>query len=374
MNSPMPDSAGVMDTACETLMRAAIQAPSGDNTQPWRFVVDSPLRRIAVHLDESRDPSPMNTGQRMARLAIGAAVENMLQAAKSLGWTVQLEEPCNGASASLRIVDCPKNNRDILPAIARRGTNRREYDGRPLSEDLKADLASAIGDVPGINSIWIHERERVLALADLVGRADSLMLSVPSMRGAFLNNVRFDVSWDSVVDEGLSLGSLEIPATDRLALRVIRYLPDWLLRLGGAASKFAAAGRRLVASSAGALIITESTGTEQSELQAGRTVQRAWLALADRGVAVQPIMSLAVLEGVVCRGSPELVASLGRRQAEALLGELRKLIPEIGEAKLAFLMRFGYGPPPTVRTGRLKLSAMVSTDTARANCMSELSS
>jgi hypothetical protein len=349
-----------IDKACEKLLRAAILAPSGDNTQPWRFAVDSKSRRISIYLDENRDPSPMNSGQRMARLAIGAAVENMLCAAESLGWQVEPEEPRNGALASLRIVNCEENSREIAPAISSRGTNRRVYDCRPLSAEAVADLERAVFDYPEVQTIWIHQRERVLALADLVGRADALMLGEPSMRLAFLDNIRFDTKWNAEVDEGLSLASLELPVGDRIALRMMRYLPNWLLRLGGAPRKFAAAGRRLVASSSGICIVTEKEGTVRSELLAGRALQRAWLALTEGSLAVQPIMSIAILESVLRRGSHELLASLGRQRALDLVDELRTLTPEIGQASVAFVMRFGYAPPPTVRTGRLELGARLT--------------
>jgi len=370
MSTTTTDPARPLDKACETLLRAAIQAPSGDNTQPWRFAVDSQSRRIAVYLDETCDPSPMNSGQRMSRLAIGAALENMLRAAEGLGWTVELEGPRDGALAILRIVhgspeqaqrsSGEKDSSQIPPAIYGRCTNRRVYDGRPLSHELAADLASTVVDQPGIRTTWIHQHERVLALADLVGKADALMLGEPFMRRAFLANVRFDAPWNAQVDHWLSLGSLELSTADRLALRVVRFIPNWMLRLGGVAGKFAAAARRLVASSAGVCIITESEGTVQSEVLAGRALQRTWLALAERGIAVQPIMSIAILESVLHRGSPELLASVGHRQAADLVAELRRLVPELGQASLAFLMRFGYAPPPTVRTARLELGAKVT--------------
>ena len=92
-----------------------------------------------------------------------------------------------------------------------------------------------------MRTLWIHQRERILALADLVGKSDALMLGEPSMRRAFLGNVRFDVPWNEEVDQGLALGSLELPAADRIALRMMQYLPDWVLRIGGAPGKFAAA-------------------------------------------------------------------------------------------------------------------------------------
>ncbi|MGA2259299.1 MAG: hypothetical protein ABSG53_31890, partial [Thermoguttaceae bacterium] len=232
-----PDSVRPIEKACERLLRAAIQAPSGDNMQPWRFSVDAASRRIAIYLDETRDPSPMNAGQRMSRLAIGAALENMLRAAESLAWSVELEEPSDSALAALRIVRCEENSREVAPVIFNRGTNRRVYDGRPLSAEMAADLERTVFEHAGVRTIWIHQHERVLVLADLVGRADALMLGEPSMRHAFLDNVRFDAPRNAEVDEGLSLASLELPLADRIALRMMRYLPDWLLRLGGASGK-----------------------------------------------------------------------------------------------------------------------------------------
>ena len=76
-------------SAIDTLVRAATLAPSGDNTQPWSLEVNEEARRLAFFVNETRDRSPMNAGQRMARIAIGSAVENVLQAAKHNGWSVE---------------------------------------------------------------------------------------------------------------------------------------------------------------------------------------------------------------------------------------------------------------------------------------------
>src|SRR6266545_357605 len=77
--------------AFESLLAAACRAPSGDNTQPWRFIVDPDGGRVALQVDETRDPSPMNAGQRMARIAVGAVLENLLRAAEGHGWAAELE-------------------------------------------------------------------------------------------------------------------------------------------------------------------------------------------------------------------------------------------------------------------------------------------
>ncbi len=54
-----------------------IWAPSGDNSQPWHFALNAHPNQIVIHVNESRDLSPMNAGQRMSRIAVGAAAENV---------------------------------------------------------------------------------------------------------------------------------------------------------------------------------------------------------------------------------------------------------------------------------------------------------
>ena len=60
-----------------------------------RLIVAAPTspraQRIAVYVDESRDPSPMNAGQRMARIAVGSALENLVRTTRKNALDVELE-------------------------------------------------------------------------------------------------------------------------------------------------------------------------------------------------------------------------------------------------------------------------------------------
>ncbi len=344
-----------MDEPFETLLNAAVRAPSGDNAQPWRFVIYPGASRVLLYVDETRDPSPMNAGQRMSRMAVGAALENMLRAARAKGWSVCLEDPPETALAALKVTDYHANGDGTDPAIVERVTNRRCYDGRPVSEELIDQLQRRSPGMEGIRVCWIYDRPRLDALASLIGRADGLMLSEPSMRRAFLANVRFDLPPNVEAQEYLPLGSLELPFFDRTALQYMSYFPDSLLRLGWARRKFAGASRRLVQSSSGLVVIVAEDNAPHGELLAGRVLHQTWLALTATGLAAQPMMSLAIFENVLRHGDPELLRSLGREEAESLVAELRTLVRVPESDRLVFVMRFGYAPSPSVRTGRLPL-------------------
>jgi len=339
------------------LLAAAVRAPSGDNTQPWRFVVDYAAGTIALQVDETRDRSPMNSGQRMARIALGAALENLLRTANSNGWTVALQSPTPPALAFLRLQRPAGQPDHIDKVVTERVTNRRLYDGRPLPAEVLARLVRETPPLDGVRTHWITERERLTALAALIGRADALMFGEPSMRRAFLSKVRFDAPTTAEVEHGLSLASLEATWSERLALRTLRYLPNWLVRFGGLMKAMAAKARRLIESASGLCLVVAPDSAEATDLAVGQAVQRAWLALTVEGLAVQPMMSWLVLENVQEKGDPGLIASLGRDKLISVSTDIRTQLGNDIQGRPAFLLRFGYAPPPTGRCGRLPFNA-----------------
>lgn len=353
-----------MTPRLETLLAAAVRAASGDNTQPWRFAVDPAAGRIALRLDPTRDPSPMNAGQRMARIAVGAALENLLRTAAANGWPAALEPAAPPDLAAVRLADPAGDPGRIEDVLARRVTNRRPYDARPVPADLLARLAAATPELDGVTTHWITDRPRLAALAELIGRCDAVMFGEPTMRRAFLSKVRFDRPDAEEVEEGLPLASLEVAGADRFALRLMPRLPGWLLKATGGLRVFAKKARQLVESASGLCLVVAPDDRPETDLAVGRAMQRAWLALTAEGLAAQPMMSLPVLENALANGPPELVASLGRERVRGLGEEFRKLAPEVGGGRPGYLMRFGWAAPPSGRTGRLPPRAVTDESAA----------
>jgi nitroreductase len=358
----------------EALLAAAGQAPSGDNTQPWRFIVDAQAGMVALTLDETRDVSPMNAGQRMARIAIGAALENLLRAARVRGWDAELLT--DRRPRQLAVVRLTRRDGDAdrpYEVIAARATNRRLYDGRPVPGPVLDRMTRETPEIEGVLTRWIVGADRLASLGRLICRADALMFGEPSMRRAFLSKVRLDATAGVPLEEGLCPASLELSAADRLALRLIGRTPDWLHRVASTGRIFAAKAKQLVDSASGLCLISAPDGTETTDLVVGRAMQRAWLTLTAHGLAAQPMMSLLVLQNALEHGDPGLIESLDRERLKGLGDEFRRLLPEIGDERPAFLLRFGYASPPSGRTGRLHPLTLTSgTDGWRGpGCLAE---
>lgn len=349
----------MMSTSLATLVAAAVRAPSGDNTQPWRFRLDEAAGRVTFLLDETRDPSNWNAGQRMARIAVGAALENLVREAVRRGGTVVEEAAAPPALAAVR-VSLPDRAAPDDPGIRARVTNRRRYDGRPVSAALLAELAAATPPDRGVTTHWITGRERLRELGVLLGRADVAMFNAPEMFEALVRNVRFEAPALAEVDEGLSLGSLELSAAERVLFPLIPRLPHGLLRATGTFRRLGDRSRTYLAGSSGLCFVVAPDGTPETDLVVGRATERAWLGLTEKGLAAQPMMSLLGLEGVFEFGRD--VDGLSRSVYIALRDGLRAAVPEIAGRRPAFMMRFGYASAPTARVGRLPVAAVVEIE------------
>lgn len=342
----------------ETLLEAAVRAPSGDNTQPWRFVIDSDGRRVEAHLDEARDPSPMNAGLRMARIAVGAAIENLLRTASANGWDAEIQKARPPALALIALTESGRAPGSVGKSIAARVTNRRLYEGRPIEGDVLFRLERETLSRDGVATHWIVDSARLRTLARLLGRADAAVLAEPAIRRAFLGKVRFDRPLDATVEEGLPMAALELSAFERLALSNMARTPGWMLRLFGSFRVYAAHVRKLVESASGLCLVVARDGRQETDLAVGRALQRAWLGLTAEGLAAQPMMAILVLENIADHGGTGALSPRTRREMAVLAEELRALVPEIAGGRPAFLLRFGYAPGPSGRTGRLPLSAV----------------
>jgi nitroreductase len=374
--SPMPTNTECAETPAVArrvtaadlleLATAAARAPSGDNIQPWRFVINEAGRSLDIWIDTGRDKSPMNAAQRMSLIACGAAVENALLLAGQRGWKADLElgaVNCSlNSSPVARVVlgtpSLPSTMRDYATLIPARVANRRIYDPRPVSSIVLEDLERSTPKTHCVSTHWIDDRDLINALADVIAHGDAVMFSEPSIRAAILSNIRFDLPPKACSTEGLPLASLEGSTLSGVGLRAIKRLPQKIFKLLGVRAIFSTHARKLVRSASGVSVGVVDGDPWGIELLTGRCMQRAWLALTELGFAAQPMMSLLVLNNAFRHGNSELIANLRRADVETVLNKLFSLLKSAGvSGQPVFLLRFGHAAAPTGRTGRRMLFA-----------------
>ena len=341
--------------ALKSLVAAGMRAPSGDNTQPWSFEIDPPAGTIRIQVNEARDRSPMNAGQRMARIAVGAAAQNVIWMAEAHKRAAELQIDETSGACEIRVSGAGETALALDSVIERRVTNRRLYDRSAVAPAVATRLRG-LGD-PGspIRTEWALREEMVpqvellKSLAAIISDADAILFQIDTMREAFFKNVRFDADDRADVAEGLSLGSLEVQGFDRTAFRMLPKLPGWLFRGARIAGQFAAKTNALVSSASGVCLLIAGDDSPATDVKTGLAMERAWLNLTALGFAVQPMMSLPVLLGAIKYG----VTDRHLAGVPALVERLEHVVPAIGGGRIAAMLRFGKAPAPTGKTGRL---------------------
>ncbi len=350
----------------DLILRAATLAPSGDNTQPWTFRLRPDLREVVLEVDPTRDASPMNAGQRMARIAVGAAVENALIQADASGarFVIREIDPITGATTLIWDDLPPQAGGAIVDRLTRRITNRRDFDGRAVPQGTLDRIREDASEVDGVRTVWVVGPDRLANLGEIIGRADGLVFGEAAMRSAFFKNVRFDRAPSAPVEEGLSTGSLELKASERFMLPLLSKMPATLVRILGAASIFADRAKQVVKQSSGLCLTVAPDRSPATDIRVGRAMQRSWLAINAHDLAAQPMMTVMLLDNLLEFGELDLIAAIGRSKMESVLDDFRAAIPEMGDGRPAFLCRFGHAPAPTSRTARLSWQDRARTSPA----------
>ncbi|MEU0830303.1 nitroreductase family protein [Streptomyces sp. NPDC005969] len=168
----------------ESLLAAAVAAPSIHNTQPWRFRLDPDSQVLEVHSAPERTLPLTDPMHRAQYLSVGAAVFNLRLAAVHQGRRPEVRllpdphEP--GLLATVRLTgsldaDDQSSDPGLYEAIARRHTSRMPFTGRPVPEPIVAEMASAAHaagarlHVPGITGT--RRLLRLTAAAEARNRA-----------------------------------------------------------------------------------------------------------------------------------------------------------------------------------------------------------
>ena len=284
---PAEAPASGLDLA-RALVGAAVLAPSDWNTQPWRFEVDP--GSIRLFADVQRALPTSDPDRRGLMVSLGAALENLVVAARAYGLqpTVRYRpnEGARGVVAEMTWLDGgPRRDRELFGALTERRTNRRNYDGRGLLPQVRAQLSAQVADGPRLH--WLDGRDALRELADLVHDAVHAQVSNRRIQAEQHDWLRTSLQAAEQRGDGVPVDALGLSGpANWFAGRY--YDPDsWFLRFG--ASSLAKRAREGVRSAGAAALLTTTARDESAWLLGGQAYERLALKATQLGLAHQPI-------------------------------------------------------------------------------------
>jgi len=341
------------------LVRSGILAPSPDNNQPWQFV--STADALQIHLDRTQGlPSDVNAMYDL--MSVGAVIENIVIAARQrhLQTDVALApaEDCltlNGDAPLVATLQFhPSAERDALHAfLASRCTNRKLYSSRAVTGDTLEAVAREVQAFPDVQLDWISDRRTIGTFARLVAHSDRFRFEYEPFHAEIFRQLRFSAAEVEETRDGLDIRTLELPPGGKLLLGTLRSWRrmQWINRLG--------LGRLLTIPSwlsvrkSGALgVLSIPHPSIQRFVQAGRALQRTWLALDAKGLAMCPLGSLPVFIAHMEQLQGQKLHAAHQRLSVRLNDWFHQLVPQTTGRTLVMLFRTGHATRPTIQSLR----------------------
>lgn len=350
----------------EKILELARWAPSGDNTQPWRFEVVSD-REFIIHGHDTRDWCVYDLDGRASQIAIGALIENIAIAASGLGLRADFERrstvPETQPEIEVTLMPDESISSDpLIEFIPQRVTQRRPFSTTPLTPGQKLALEASVGAKYSVS--WVEGSARRWRMARLLSRSAKIRLTIPEAYEVH----RHIIDWNSQYSEdkipdlavgldpmGLKLMRWAMTSWKRVNF-LNRYLAGtWLPRLQLDLLPGIFCGAHFLISANAKL------NTLDDYLQGGRAMQRFWLTATRYGLQFQPEMTPLIFSRYSQNRQRFTSQDAAINASRSLQTDLDT---EFGDKKVqlgVFMGRIGTGQLPVSRSTRLSLAALTNT-------------
>jgi hypothetical protein len=349
-------------TPVEQVLDLARWAPSGDNTQPWRFDITGE-RSCIVHAFDTRRHCVYDLTGAPSQIAVGAMLETARIAASGLGMRAEVSRLESGDETprfELRLLaDDAISPSELIPFIETRCTNRRPYSRRALSASEKHALQASVGS--SYRVFWIEDAKRI-EMARLLFFSAKIRLTIPEAYEVH----RSIIEWDSrfsetrVPDRAVGLDPVGL-ALMRWAMKSWRRTSVLSHYLGGTLLPRMQLDYLPGARCAAHFVIVGDTVPSSigDFLDAGAAVQRFWLTATRLGLQYQPEMTPLIFAGYARAKMRFSCHEAALRRAEDVDRRLARLVGGDRVSRAVWLGRVGQAPPPASRSLRRPLRELL---------------
>ncbi len=343
------------------IVDAARRAPSGGNSQPWRFEADDDEIRFFLVPERT---SVMDVQHRGSYVALGAALFNARVAAASRHRLGTIKLFPDGAPshhvATLRLGETTDQQITPLnPLIPKRVSNRQPGQPAPIDGNVE-DLLARVVAAEGANLRLISDRLRLNEGGELLGQCDRLRFLIPQVHQQMLGELK--LPGRDPLDEGLDVRTLEMDPTSIAAVGLLRrpdvmaHLVDWR-----AGQMLGLRTQLLVGTSSALAAITIPRADPLWYVRAGAAIERFWLSAQLHGLAVQPVAPIFLY----ATDDGDLLSLGGERHLDhmhSLRGRFATLWDlDDGEA-VTMVLRVSHAVPASTQSIRRPLSEVLARE------------
>lgn len=345
-NKPTPDS--IPDNIFQYLIKAAIQAPSGDNAQPWKFSYEG--NKIHVYLDREKDQSFFNVEQTASIISCGAAIENITVAAKSLHLEADITLlPSDGKDnlmATIRFTYTDHCDAILLKHIWKRQTNRRFFEKKSISNPVINQLSKVIENFENIKLHFINDASGMNKVAEMIFDVDRIRSEFKPLHEHLHQMIRYTKEDAEEKRDGLPLKNLEAGLPGETILKLTK---PWsvmnIANKAGLGKMIAHISKQGILNSGGVALLTAPGTDTKDYLNGGMALERIWLTLARKGIFLQPMTAVTLFWNRWNKEGKKNFLDTHQARLPQIWENYKNIFPDVDFEKEGHIMlfRIGYG-------------------------------
>jgi len=342
------------------MVKAAILAPSAENTQPWHFFVRE--SGLTICLDRSRALAS-DVDFMLDLTSLGTCTENAVLAAREIGFEPTVAFVAEQEQLRLRQakgyvpvvkLTCSKAGEmdPLFHCLAARCTSRR-MESTEIARPRLDKLAAEIGEIPGVRINWVTEQNALREVAQLVGIGNRIRFEYQPFHQEFYDNVRITPEEITTTRDGLDLATLQLSSGVTTIMTFLKRWPRmWVANLLGFSRDVARQAAAEMRCSGAVGILSVDAATCDCFLNGGRALERLWLATTAAKLGFHPAAALAVFLAYAQRTDGSRLLPKHQQMAEGIQQRFYRLYPQLSGRTVQMVFRIGHAKQPEVRSLR----------------------
>lgn len=341
----------VTEDILRQIAEAGAMAPSGDNLQPWRFVLNVELSRIDVYRCIKQVNVIYDIHDFSTYIAIGAVVENMVVKSRVLGLVAQVSDVVEDSElvVSVQIVDGEfaqsEDDQQLADAVLRRVTNRNGQIAGTVSKHAMANLTVAAQHACTEAEVkFVDQPVQIRKLAKLLAYTDRLIFSNRYMHEGLYQSLTWSKK-EAANSDSLYVGTLSLSLFRLIGLWWLQFWPlVKILRSVGVLWILESLSKRQYRKTASLCLVTMPDNSKQSFFNGGRAFQRLWLEATRLGLSVQPQFGYVAYAQHMQNNGLRLFSRSEAASIMLGLEEFQSLF-EVKERTMVMCCRIGHATP-----------------------------
>jgi hypothetical protein len=249
------------------LISEAAKAPSGHNTQPWKFIIKDDTINICP--DYTRALPVVDRDNHALFISLGCALENLIVAAENYGFGASFEIISDNDTPFIRVtlsVSSLHREESLMQYIPLRQVTRGAYSNRKVSEAELLSLKEEIA-LPGTEVRYIISPEEIESLTPFIIEGSDLQFTNKKFVEELAKWIRFNKRDAERSRDGIWGATMNMPS-------IPRWMGSFIMKRLVTATSESKRWRKLISASAGfAMFMVEKDDVEHW-IALGRSFQR----------------------------------------------------------------------------------------------------